>query len=250
MTTDRLTSLGLLALTLLTVGCVSGTDTLFQSGFNSNSLGAPPAVVQTTGTARVFGPPGSVVISGPPPHTNGKWLAVSRVEGPAAPIAGMEGDFARHPGAGTYSFLGVLYIPKGTGAATIEFDTSPQTSPPAAQFLHLDFMPNDSVRIDDNSQVVFGRFQHGQFFTLSVKLDVFSVCTVAHMTLLGTGASGSLDYRVPLSNLARQFGALKVWMGSPWGGTFEATDLLVTYQPLRDRLSSVEVPPECVEGNR
>ena len=28
------------------------------------------------------------------------------------------------------------------------------------------------------------------------------------MTLFGTGASGSLDYRVPLSNLARQIGAL------------------------------------------
>jgi hypothetical protein len=83
-----------------------------------------------------------------------------------------------------------------------------------------------------------------------VKLDVFSVCTVAHMTLFGTGASGSLDYRVPLSNLAPQIGALKVWMGFPWGGTFKATDLLVTYHPPGSRVSTVEVPPECVAGNR
>jgi hypothetical protein len=250
VTTDRRTLLGLLALTLPTAGCVSGTTTLFQSGFNSNSIGAPPAAIQTTGTVQVFGPPGSVVISGPPPQANGNWLAVSRVAGPAAPIAGMEGDFARHPGVGTYSFLGVLYIPKGTGAATIEFDTSPQTSPPVAQFLHLDFLPNDTVRVDDNGQAVFGSFQHDQFFTLSVKLDVFSVCTVAHMTLFGTGASGSLDYRVPLSNLAPQIGALKVWMGFPWGGTFKATDLLVTYQPPGNRLSNIQVPPECVVGTR
>ena len=44
-----------LALTVL-AGCAS--ETLFQSNFDSTAIGQPPAPVQATGTANVFGPPG------------------------------------------------------------------------------------------------------------------------------------------------------------------------------------------------
>jgi hypothetical protein len=238
----------LLAPLLLIAGCSPSIKTLFQSSFNATAIGSPPSATQATGTAQVFGPSGSVLVQGPPPGASGNWLAITRGAGPAAPIAGFEGDFASHPGDGTYSFLGVLFIPKGTGAATVEFDTSPQWAPPTAQFLHIDFMPNNQVRLDDNDQTLFGSFPNDQSFTLSVRLEVFAVCTVAHVTLLGGKASGSKDYLVPLHALARQIGALKVWMGSPWSGTFDTTDLLVTYQPFKGRTGEITVPPECIQN--
>src|SRR5689334_1065030 len=76
------------AMTVLT-----GCETLFQSNFDSTPVGQPPAAVQATGTASVFGPPGSVVVVGPPGSTSGHWLQVSRASLPEnqAPIAGMVG---------------------------------------------------------------------------------------------------------------------------------------------------------------
>ena len=56
-------ALSLAALVLLLSGC--GT-TVFQSGFNSNTIGAPPSPTQLTGTIQVGGDPTSVLIVGPP----------------------------------------------------------------------------------------------------------------------------------------------------------------------------------------
>ena len=104
---------------------LSGCEALFQSNFDATPAGEPPAQIQATGTASVFGPPGSVVV----------------------------------------------------------VDLNTAASPPTADF-----------------------------------------------ALFGTGASGSKDYaiRAP-AQMVNQFGAIRVWMGYPWTGQFDATGLLVTH---------------------
>jgi len=214
------------ALAMVMAGCAS--ETLFQSSFNSNSVGAPPAAAQAVGTIRVAGAPGSVVIVGPVPNSTANWVRISRAAGNEVPITTMEGIFSQFRGEGSYGFLGALFIPSGSGLATVEFDTTPQGSPASAGFLHLDFMQNNTVRINDDPNLTFGTFPRDQFFTLSVGLDISASSAIAHMALFGTGASGSFDYTIPLLNLARQYGAIKLWMGFPWSGSFDATDILVT----------------------
>jgi hypothetical protein len=230
-------------------GCTSST-TLFKDNFNSNPLNAPPAVAQSVGTTDVFGgdPEGALIVllAGPPGH----WLQIKK-QNPNT-IAGMGANFANAPGNGTYSFSGRLYIQKGAGAATVAF-TTPQLvdngSGLQQQLMHLDFRPNNVVRIDDNPATDFGTFPNDALFMLSVKLDVYSACAVAHITLSGGAASGSADYRlvpVPVA-MPQQLAAMQFYMGTPWTGTFNASDLLVTYQPLSPRAAN-EVPQECILG--
>lgn len=230
--TSRLTSiLGLgclIFLLLLLTGC--GSVTLFQSSFNSNAVGSPPSHNQSTGTIDVSGAPGSVVIVTAPPGTTGDWAQIQRTGDPQqAPITIMQCNLSQFPGDGSYSLLAVLFIPSSTsGLATVEFDTSSQASPSSTGFLHLDFMQNNTVRINDDSGQVFGSFPRDKSFTLSVTLDITSSSATAHMSLLGNGASGSKDYNVTPLFLARQFGAVRFWMGFPWIGSFDATDIIVS----------------------
>ncbi len=123
----------------------------------------------------------------------------------------------------------MLFIPSGTGLASVEFDTGPFGAPPSTSFLHLDFTTENVVRINDDSANTWGAFPRDQFFALSVNLEITSTTAVAHMALFGTGTSGTKDFTIPapFSNFAHQFGAIKVWMGSPWTGAFDATDLLI-----------------------
>src|SRR6516162_11116404 len=117
-----------LALTVL-AGCAS--ETLFQSNFDSTAIGQPPAAVQATGTANVFGPPGSVVVVGAPGSASGHWLQVSRASLPGnqAPIAGMVGMLSAVRGPGQYSFICAMFMPTGSGLATLSFEPVPQHSP-------------------------------------------------------------------------------------------------------------------------
>jgi hypothetical protein len=218
-----------IALSTLLAGCAS--ETLFQSSFNSNAIGSPPATTQAVGTARVVeGAPGSVVIVGPVPGSSENWVRVSRasVANNLAPITVLEGDFSRVGGEGTYGFLAALFIPSGSGLATVEFDTSPSGSPASTGFLHLDFLQDNTVRVNDDPGVTFGTFPRDRFFTLSVGLDIAASSAVAHLALFGTGTSGSMDFTIPSVNLARQYGAIRLWMGFPWTGSFSATDIVVT----------------------
>lgn len=233
---------------VMQAGCAS--TTLFKDNFNSNPLGGPPAVAQEVGTAGVFGDPGGAVMVEIPTSAPGHWLQITK-QNPNS-IAGMGANFSTAPGNGVYWFLGRLYIPKGAGTATVAFDTPQPLAEGGGllqQLMHLDFRPNNVVRIDDNPATDFGSFPNNAMFSLSVKLDVYSVCAVAHVTLSGGGTSGSADYRlVRQPGVApQQFAVMQFYMGTPWTGTFAASDLLVTYQPLR-RLTDIEVPPECSAG--
>src|ERR1700758_1136946 len=147
------TIIGLIAAGALFGGCAS--ETLFQSSFNSNAIGAPPAATQAVGTVQVSGAPSSVVIVGPVPNSNERWVQISRasVANNQAPISVMQGNFAKTYPDGSYGFLGALFIASGSGLASVEFDTSPFGSPASTSFLHLDFLQNGTVRFDDNPGV-------------------------------------------------------------------------------------------------
>lgn len=220
-------TLGLMVL----AGCQS--ETLFQSNFDSTPVGQPPAPVQATGTASVFGPPGSVVVVGAPGQTSGHWLQVSRASLPEnqAPIAGMVGMLSAVRGPGQYSFICAMFMPTGSGLATLSFEPAVQPQPGGMySFLHLDFTQDNKVRINDNDGTKFGTFPRDQPFDVTVTLNTAASPPTAHIALLGAGTSGSMDYAItdPVQ-FVQQFGAIRVWMGYPWTGYFDSTDLLVTH---------------------
>jgi hypothetical protein len=220
-----LISIGLL---LLLTGC--GPVTVFQSSFSANAVGAPPSYNQATGTIIVVGVAGTVVITSPLPNVTGNWVQLQRAAGPGVPISSMLCNVSQPQPSASYSLLAVLYIPNAKDlppgsdlVASVGFNSVGQST----EFLHLDFMQNNTVRIND-SATAFGTFPRGQFFTLSVTLDVGSTTATAHMSLLGTGALGSYDYDVTPLALAAQFGAVNFYVGNPWSGWFKVNSVLVT----------------------
>jgi hypothetical protein len=215
-----------LALTILG-GCQSAT--VFQSNFNSTAVGQPPASAQATGTASTFGPPGSVVVVGPPVPPGEHWLQVSRASN-SAPISGMLGTLAAQPG-GQYNFICAMFMPNGSGLATLSFEPVPQPQPGGmVDFLHLDFMQNNKVRINDINATEFGSFSRDQPFDVTVTLNTSASPPTAHIALIGAGTSGSSDFTITAPpSFVQQFGAIRVWMGYPWTGHFDSADLLVTH---------------------
>jgi hypothetical protein len=186
--------------------------------------------VQPTGTAATdAAPPGSVRVVGPVAGTATNWVQIVHPD-PAIPTA-LRGDFTQFRGDGHYALLAAMVIPSGSGVATLQFEPFGRPASDYLAFLHLDFMPDNSVRVDD-SDTRFGTFPRDQLFTVSVQLDVLPSGTQAHFALFGSGAAGSLDYTVqPLfQNLSRQFGAVKFWMGYPHVGQFDVDDILVTWR--------------------
>jgi hypothetical protein len=229
----RLLAAVTLAGTLLALtGCAS--ETIFQSSFNKQAPGAVPSATQAVGTAQIEGDPGSVVIAGPVPGSSENWVRISRANAQQSAVAKFKGNLSKTPGAGTYNFLGAFFIPSGAGLASVEFDTGPGGVPAATSFLHLDFTQENTVRINDTNDAdhLWGTFQRNRFFTLSVNLEITSSTAVAHMALFGTGTSGTKDFTIPapFNNFARQFGQIQTFMGFPWTGSFDATDLLVTHR--------------------
>lgn len=208
---------------LLLSACAS--ETLFRSDFDPTISGQPPATAQAVGTAHVDGPPGSVIVIDPPVQPSVKWVQVSRPNGPA--VAGLQGKLAQFKGEGRYTFTATMFMPANVGVATVQFE--PLTNGPSdlTAFLHLDFMPNNTVRIDDGP--TFGSFQRDQPFIVQVELDIKQSSSVATITLGGAGASGTHTHTIagPFQNLSRQFGAVRVWQGFPHTGKFSATNIVV-----------------------
>lgn len=215
-----------LAALLLLTGCA--TETLFRSNFDPTPVGQPPATVQDVGTANIDGPPGSVIVIAPPVSPSGKWVQISRPNGPA--VAGFQGKFSQFRGESVYTFSATMFMASGSGVATIQFEafTNPVSSLQA--FLHLDFTQDNRVRIDDDEGTKFGSFPRDQPFIVQVTLNINASASTAHIVLSGAGASGDRNYTVipPLQNLSRQFGAIRVWQGFPHTGAFDATNIAVT----------------------
>ena len=213
-----------LGLLLLLTGC----DTLFQSSFDSNTIGAPPSHNQATGTVNVNADPGTVVVVSGAGASGGKWVKITRLAKFEEVLPAMQGNLSSFRGDGSYTVLAVLYIPSGSGLATLQFEGFGQAVTDYDSFLHLDFMQNNTVRINDDNTQVFGTFPRNQSFTVAVTLDITASSATAHIGLFGNGAAGSMNYAVPRLDLARQFGAVRFWMGFPWTGSFYVTQIIVT----------------------
>ena len=215
----------LLAALCLLTGC---GETLFRSNFDPTPVGQPPATAQDVGTANINGPPGSVIVIAPPVSPSGKWVQISRPNGPE--VAGLQGKLSQFRGDGVYTFSATMFMTSGSGVATIQFETFTNPVSSVEAFLHLDLMQDNQVRIDDNEGTKFGSFPRNQPFIVQVTLNINASASTAHIVLSGAGASGERDYTIipPLQNLSRQFGAVRIWQGFPHTGAFDATVIAVT----------------------
>jgi hypothetical protein len=205
------------------------SQTLFQSNFDPTPLGQPPAHVQQVGTANVDGPAGSVVVVASPVQTGGRWVQVARPNDPSTIVA-FQGNLSQFAGDGSYTFDATLFVPTGQAVASVQFEQFGQpVSNSFNGFLHIDFLRDGTLRIDDRSETSFGTFPHDQPFIVQVTLNINAAPT-AHIVLAGAGASGQADYTIqgPFITAARQFGAVRLWMGTPWTGPFDATNIVVT----------------------
>src|SRR5438046_10090552 len=106
-------------------------------------------------------------------------------------------------------------------AVSLEFDSLHLVSNPLG-CMHIDFMPEGDVRIDDDEKQRFGHYPRDQPFAVTVNLVITDAKAVAHIQLFGTGASGTFDATVnpDFLGIARNFGAVTFFMGNPWQGGF------------------------------
>jgi hypothetical protein len=208
-------------------GCNS--TTVLLSNFKNDTIGSPPGATQPTGTVSVSPGAGSItVVAAPNPDLpSNKWAHISHPTAPAAETT-LTGDFEGQTGIGSYSLIASMYIPAGAGVVTVQFETlvSPQ---PHLSFFHIDFMPEGDVRIDDGS-VTFGHFPRDQSFVIQVNLNITQTTATAEVTLLGGEASGNTTVNIQpvFLPLARQFGAVRFWVGFQHEASFFVDDILVT----------------------
>jgi len=205
------------------------STTVLLANFTSDTVGSPPGATQATGTVALDSGAGTITVVDAPAASlpANKWVQISHPTAPS-PQTGMRGIFSRVGGVGDYGFLAALLIPQDTGVVTVQFEPIPEPNEYFG-FLHLDFMPEGDVRIDDGP-VRFGQFPRDQSFVLSVHLVITETTATAEISLLGRAASGSTTVNVNPSLLraARQFGAVRFWMGFQHQGSFFVDEIIVT----------------------
>ena len=212
----------LLACCWLLAGCAG--ETVFQSDFAKFPSHYPAYGHQKVGTTAIDPLSDQYVW-----YTSSGSVSISREDTDPVPRAALLCKFAEFKGDGTYVFSTILYMPTGTGAATIQFEPFDQSVTSYTDgFLHLDLMPDNTVRIDDNDATKFGTFPRNQEFILQVTLKINATPT-ARILLSGAGASGQTDYNIlpPYVSRARQYGAIRLWMGSAWTGFFTTANIVV-----------------------
>lgn len=232
----RTPSGGLRRVVLLALGAcwlLSGcaTETVFKSDFK-RFPGLPPIGHQAVGTTTID-PQSDQYVTAATTQSRDD-VRIARADPllhiDPVPRAALLCNFEQFKGDGTYVFFTVLTMRSGAGAATIQFEPFAQ---PVAQydkgFLHLDFMPDNTVRIDDDDNKRFGTFPRDQPFVVQVTLNINATPT-AHILLSGAGASGERDSTIlpPFVPFARQYGAVRLWQGLPWSGFFLAENIVVT----------------------
>jgi hypothetical protein len=223
----------LLVASLSALGCES--ETVLQVNMADEVLGASPAVNQEVGTATTTeGRGASVRVTQLPASAGdaGKWVRITRgpnQQGVPADIPSLRARFAQAQQDGNYLTTMRLFVPSGAGAATVQFE--PFVGPELFGFFHVDLLPTGQVRLNDDPALVFGNFPHDQVFSLAVNFTITATQATATVTLLGA-ASGTMDapVTVPLQ-FARQFGAVRLWMGFPHTGSFFADGVTVLRSP-------------------
>ena len=208
---------------LLLAGCAR--EKLFQSNFDSQPTEQPP----TTAEIGTVASEGAVTVIAAPVLPSGRWVQMDRPAADTAP-ASFQGNLTEVRGDGRYTFSATVFMPASTaGVATIQFERKNQPLGSIANFLHLDLMPNNKVRIDDLAATEFGVFPRDKPFIVQVTLDIGATPT-ARIVLSGDGASGTADHAIlpPNIPLSRQFGAVRLAMAFPHLGTLQATNIAVT----------------------
>jgi hypothetical protein len=220
-------SVGLvLGLTLILTACNSTTILLVN--FNSDTVGSQPSPTQATGTVGLEPGSGTITVVDAPASglTATKWVSISHPTQPT-PQTGIKCNVASGGGAGNFGLLASVYIPSGTGVVTVQFERSGGVND-YAEFLHVDFMPQGDLRINDDPNLRFGQFPRDQSFVLSVNLVITAASATATVSLLGANTSGSRDVNITALPIAQQFGAVRFWMGYQWTGTFYVDDIIVS----------------------
>jgi hypothetical protein len=221
---------GWVALLLIIVILSScNSTTVLLANFKNDVINTPPESAQPTGTVNIDAGIGSVVVvSSPKPDLPAnKWARVSHPTTPGEPTE-LTGNFTRF-GLGNYGLLASLHIPSGSEVVTVQFEASDKSPLPFGPFLHIDFMPEGDVRIDD-SAIRFGQFPRDENFVLSVNLNITQTAATAEITLLGGNASGSINVNVSSNvlSLAHQFGAVQFSVGFQHKASFFVDDIIVT----------------------
>jgi hypothetical protein len=215
----------LAGLGMLLIACNS--TTVFQADFNSNTVASPPAFNQQVGTITTDARGGTVlVVDRPAPGLAGNWVKIGHQQ---SRETAMTAHFSTTGGAGRYGLLAKLFIPSDAGVVTVQFEPFSGRPDNYFSFMHLDFMPENDIRVDDGT-TRFGRFPRDRAFLLSVSFDITATSATVHVSLSGPGASGSADLPVNprLLSAANGFSAVKFWMGTQYSGSFYVDDILVT----------------------
>jgi hypothetical protein len=154
-------------------------------------------------------------------------ISASAIAVPPGCGRSFQGLFSHFRGDGFYTFSATMFMAAISGVASISFETAA-----GQEFLHLDLMPSNQVRIDDTNGTEFGSFARGHAFTVQVLLNINGSASTAHIVLAGS-ASGQRNYTVlpQFQILSRQFGAIRLWQGFPHTGGFDATNIIVTRAP-------------------
>jgi hypothetical protein len=214
---------GVLLAVVVLAGCSS--TTLFRSNFTPTPIGQAPTTADI-GTVKTAG---AVIVIAAPVLPSGKWVQMSRPNADTS-NASFQGNLKEVKGDGHYTFAATVFMPSSTtGKATIQFERQNEDLSGITNFLHLDLLPTNQVRIDDLSSTDFGSFTRDKPFIVQVTLDIGPTPT-AHIVLAGDGASGTKDHAIlpPFIPMSHQFGAVRLAMQFPNTGTLQATNISVT----------------------
>ena len=210
---------------LLLTSCNS--TTVLLANFNNDTIGSPPGATQSTGTVQLTPGSGLITFVSEPPsgeqHAN-KWALITHPAQPA-PETKMTGRFTKW-GIGSYGILASLHIPANSGVVTVQLEAAN----PLGSFMHLDFMPEGDIRIDDDESLRFGSFPRDENFVLSIGMNITDTSATADITVTGNGASGNkvVNVKPIFLNVARNFGACTFWVGYQHNASFYVDDIIVT----------------------
>ena len=199
-------------------------EKIFVSDFDNNALNQPPAANQKVGTLTNEG---NVLIASSPISVAGKWANTMR-PGTNDPVSGYTCHNSKFIGDGEYRFSATLFIPRNTGLVTIDFEPD---VPPGGSFLHIDFMQDNKVRLQDSDIIPGMRFPKDSAFIAQVTLKISSTSATAHIALGGVGTAGTFDFTIPANLLsqARRYSQTKLFIGFPWTGNFLATNIVTSH---------------------
>lgn len=215
----------LAAVIILTAGCNS--DLLFLANFNNDTPGQPPSQSQEKGKVFTDGLAQWVVVSYLNDSTNE--LALLQRPQKGGKLASLQGVMERTYSSGDFGIIAALNIPSGSETVSFSLE-SPAAAPNAYEgFLHIDFLTNNRLRIDDHATAIFGTFPYDKTFVFSMLFHLEPAGSYVEVCVTGNGAEGShrYDIRTPYA-LMSQFQAARFWFGFDWKGRCYIDDFMIT----------------------